>query len=430
MNGMQHPGPAGSESNTFSFPELRRFPDIEAPNLFAHDATDELILAGAATALAALAAGTGSAGTTRSGSLAVVGDRYGALTLGAAAAHGLSGIRVHQDALSGELALAANAERLGLAGRYAAMDLSPALVDGATLVLWQLPRSLDELEETAALLRAHAAPGVQVVAGGRVKHMALAMNDVLARHFEEVVPGRAWRKSRLLTVGGPRQGMPASDFPRREFNDALGLWLCAHGATFGGTKLDLGTRFLLDFMPRMRPAATAIDLGCGNGSIAAALVSARPGLKVWATDQSAAAVASAAATAEVNGLGERITAVRDDALAGFPAGSADLVVLNPPFHVGAAVHAGIALKLFDAAARVLAPGGELWTVYNRHLDYRPQLEKRVGATEIMGRNSKFTVARSSRGLKGRGVPAVACAPAVAGRGSVSAEVLGTGRQHV
>ena len=28
----------------FDFAQLRRFPDIEAENLFAHDATDELIL--------------------------------------------------------------------------------------------------------------------------------------------------------------------------------------------------------------------------------------------------------------------------------------------------------------------------------------------------------------------------------------------------
>jgi 16S rRNA (guanine1207-N2)-methyltransferase len=388
MNGMQHPGPDGPATDTFDFAALRRLPDIEAANLFAHDATDELILAAAAERLAALAAGPGGA------SLTVVGDRYGALALGAAAMHGLTGVRVHQDALSGELALANNAQRLGLAGRCTSMPLTGGLFAGASLVLWQLPRSLDELDETAALIRAHATPGVTIIAGGRLKHMTLAMNDVLARHFHEVSPGRAWRKSRPLEVRGPREGAPASDFPHSEFNETLGLWLCAHGATFGGTKLDHGTRFLLDFEPRMCTAASAIDLGCGNGSIAAVLARARPALQVWATDQSAAAVASAAATAGANGLGERITALRDDALAGFPAASAELVVLNPPFHVGAAVHAGIALKLFDAAARVLAPGGELWTVYNRHLDYRAQLNKRVGDTDVMGRNSKFTVTRS------------------------------------
>ncbi|ALE07801.1 SAM-dependent methyltransferase [Arthrobacter sp. ERGS1:01] len=364
---------------------------MEAENLFAHDATDELIHAEAADALAQLAA------TGLDGSVAVVGDRYGALTLAAAATHGLTGIRVHQDPLSGELALAANAERLGLAQSFTSAPLTGELFAGARVVLWQLPRGLDEIAEVAALIAAHADPGVQVFAGGRVKHMTLAMNTVLGKYFQALVPGRAWRKSRLLTVAGPRPDAPASDFPHKEFNDSLGLWLCAHGATFAGTKLDIGTRFLLDFEPDMRrDAVTAIDLGCGNGTIAAALAAARPDLHVSATDQSAAAVASAAATAEANGLAGRITTVRDDALAGFEPGSAQLVVLNPPFHVGATVHAGIALKLFDAAARVLAPGGELWTVYNRHLDYRAQLDARVGPTTITGRNSKFTVAVSVR----------------------------------
>lgn len=388
MNGIQDSEPGTPDLAGFDFAQLRRFPDIEAENLFAHDATDELILTSAGSALARISDG---------GSLAIVGDRYGALTLGSAALHGLAGIRVNQDGLSGELALAANAQRLGLEGTFSSQPLTAELFAGATVVLWQLPRSLDELAETAELISANAAPNVQIVAGGRVKHMTLAMNTVLGNYFEQVVPGRAWRKSRPLVVTGPRADAPASSFPRSEFNQALGLTLCAHGATFAGTKLDIGTRFLLDFEPDMLPGATtAIDLGCGNGAIAAALATARPSLLVTATDQSASAVASATATAHANGLDGRVAAVRDDAMAGFEPASAELIVLNPPFHVGATVHAGIALKLFDAAARVLAPGGELWTVFNRHLDYRAQLEQRVGPTTIKGRNSKFTVALSRK----------------------------------
>lgn len=380
---------AAAAANTFDFGLLRRHPDIEAENLFAHDATDELILREAAAALAA--AGPGK--------VAVVGDRYGALTLGAASLHGLAGLRVHQDGLSGERALAANAERAGLSEAFTSMPLVPELFAGAEVVLWQLPRGLEEIAEVAGLIRSHASPDVQVFAGGRVKHMALAMNNVLAEHFASVVPGRAWRKSRPLRATSPLQEDPASGFPKKEHHPELGLWLCAHGATFGGTKVDVGTRFLLEFLPEMRPgAATAIDLGCGNGTIAAALAKARPALHVTATDQSAAAVASTAATAQANGLAERIEAVRDDALAGFAGASAELIVLNPPFHVGATVHAGIAHKLFAAAARVLAPGGELWCVYNRHLDYRGALESVVGPTRVAGRNSKFTVTVSTKAL--------------------------------
>lgn len=380
-------GTPGPDSMAFDFGALRRFPDIEADNLFAHDPTDELILREAAAVLE----------KSDGGRVVIVGDRYGALTLATATLHNLSGLRATQDGISGERALAGNAERAGLSAAFTSMALGPELFAKAQVVLWQLPRSLEELSEVAGLISAHAAPDVQVYAGGRIKHMTLAMNTVLAQHFSSVVPGRAWHKSRPLTVTGPLKGGTASSFPKREYHADAGLWLCAHGATFGGTKIDVGTRFLLEFLPQMRPDAdVAIDLGCGNGTIAAALATARPGLRIIATDQSAAAVASTAATAAANGLTDRIQAVRDDALAGFAPGSAGLIVLNPPFHVGATVHAGIAHKLFAAAARVLAPGGELWCVYNRHLDYRGALEKTVGPTLVAGRNSKFTVTVSTR----------------------------------
>lgn len=374
-------------TGTFDYGQLRRFPDIEAANLFAHDATDELILSEAASALS----------TNDGGPVAVVGDRYGALTLAAATVHGLTGLRVHQDGLSGELALAENAARAGLAHAYTSMPLEAALFKDVAVVLWQLPRSLEEVAEVAQLIRAHASPTVQIFAGGRIKHMTLAMNEVLGKYFDTVSAGRAWRKSRPLTVTGLLQEGPTSDFPKKEFHQDLGLWLCAHGATFGGTKVDVGTRFLLEYLSTMRPDAhTAIDLGSGNGTIAAALAKSRDGLRVIASDQSAAAVAATSATAHANGLAERIDVIRDDALASFASNTAELILLNPPFHVGATVHAGIALKLFEEAGRVLAPGGELWCVYNRHLDYKASLGRLVGPTTVMGRNSKFTVSVSTK----------------------------------
>jgi 16S rRNA (guanine1207-N2)-methyltransferase len=52
--------------------------------------------------------------------------------------------------------------------------------------------------------------------------------------------------------------------------------------------------------------------------------------------------------------------------------------------------------MFADAARVLAPGGELWTVWNSHLGYRPALERVVGPTRQIARNTKFTVTASRR----------------------------------
>ena len=373
----------------FSFDALRRHPDVEAANLFAVDASDRLILDEAAEALAGAAPGT----------VVVIGDRYGALTLGAAALHGATGIRTHQDALTGERALAENAERFGLTSTFSAHPLGADLGAGARLVLLQLPRSLDELDEIAAVVAAHADPEVRVVAGGRVKHMSRAMNEVLGRYFGVVEARLARQKSRALVASAPRSAdsRPAPRWPASERHADLGLTVCAHGGAFAGTQVDIGTRFLLDSAGRMAPAAeSAVDLGCGTGVLAVALALARPALQVTATDESSAAVASARATAQANGVVDRVTVVRDDGASSLPDGSVDLVVLNPPFHVGATVHSGVALRLFADAARVLRPGGELWTVWNSHLVYRPALERIVGPTRQAARNAKFTVTVSTR----------------------------------
>ncbi|MGW6130927.1 class I SAM-dependent methyltransferase [Cellulomonas sp. NPDC055163] len=393
--------------------DLLRYPDLEAPNLHAVDATDRLVLDEAAPVLAALA-------DAADGSVVVIGDRYGALTLGAVARHGVTSIRTHQDRLTGERALHANAERLGLGG-FTTHELGPALVAGARLVLLQLPRSLDALDEVAALVAEHADPAVVVVAGGRLKHMTTAMNDVLGRHLVTVEARLARQKSRVLVASRPRPAgeRPHRRWPERTEHPDLGITVCAHGGAFAGTSVDIGTRALLAHLDEV-PVATgaAVDLGCGTGVLAVALARLRTGANITATDESAAAVASARATVEANGVADRVTVVRADAAGALPDASVDLVLLNPPFHVGAAVHDGVARALFADAARVLRPGGELWAVWNSHLRYRSALENVVGPTRQVARDPKFTVTVSTRRdahvpQTGRTRPGAATAPAEA-----------------
>lgn len=371
---------------------LRRWPDVEAENLQAVDAADRLLLDLA-----------GEAGwPAEPGRVVVLGDHYGALVLGALDA-GVRGLRVHQDALSGVRAIDANARTLlpGLAGEYRHLPLGRELLEGAALVLVALPRSLDALEEMLAFVAEHAGPEVTVMAGGRIKHMSLSMNEVLGRYFASVTASLGRQKSRVLTATAvrPAAERPAARFPLQA-GHALGLpeplQVRAYAQTFGGAKLDPGTRFLLEHLSPPGDARHAVDLGCGNGTIAAFLALRHPHLTVRASDHSASAVASTRATAAANDLADRITAVQDDALASLPDASESFVVLNPPFHMGNTVHAGIALKLIADAGRVLAPGGELWCVWNSHLGYRGQLEKLVGPTRQVARNPKFTVTASTK----------------------------------
>ncbi|MWB97920.1 class I SAM-dependent methyltransferase [Agromyces seonyuensis] len=370
---------------------LRRTPDVEGPGLTASDSADALLLDEAAPWLADAA----------DGGLAVIDDGYGALTLGAAAA-GARGIRSHTDTITSERAVASNAGRVGLDDAFAAAPLGPETFAGARLVLLRLPRALDRLDEVAELAARHADPEAVIVAGGRLKHMTLGMNDVLRRHFDRLDVSLARGKSRVLIARSPKPDARAvaPTWPKHARVDEVGLTLVAHGGVFAGASLDLGTRELLRVLDGAFAGADAptrlIDLACGNGVIGAWAAARRPALEVVASDRSAAAAASATLTAAANGLDDRVGAVQSDGLEHLPDSSERLVVLNPPFHAGAAITEGIAESLFADAARVLAPGGELWTVWNSHLRYRGRLERIVGPTRQIARTPKFTITASTR----------------------------------
>lgn len=364
----------------FPFDALRRRPDLEAPELQAWDAADLLLLDESAD-------DRRQAGP---GELVVIGDGYGALTL-PAVSDGAREVRVHQDALTGEQALAANAAELLPDAGVRLLDLDGDLVRGARVVLLRLPRSLHALEDIAGLIAAHAAPDAVVYAGGRIKHMTVAMNDVLRRFFDRVDVTHARQKSRVLIARGPHDG--ADPRARRQQHPGLPV-VCAFGGAFAGTSVDIGTRLLLEHLPAAFPDEV-VDLACGTGVIGAFIAMRDAAAHVYATDQSAAAVASARATADANGVAERMRVVRDDALSSRADDSARFVTLNPPFHIGAAVHDGVALRLFADAARVLQPGGELWTVWNSPQRYRSALEELIGPTRQIARNAKFTVTVST-----------------------------------
>lgn len=387
---------------------LSREPDLDAAELLPFDATDRLLLE--------VARDPRFAGAMPGGTV-VIGDRHGALALGAVRLLGATGVRVHQDPLLGERALHANADRMGVADAPISLPLGPELLRGATLVLLQLPRGLDALDEIAQAIARWADPAVVVLAGGRVKHMTLAMNEVLQRSFAEVSAGLARQKSRILTASAARPAEELGDprFPVWGGDPALGFRLAAFGAAFGGTKLDRGTRLLLDTLRTAPPRGTGsgaagrsgldpahvVDLGCGTGTLAVSAALAWPDAEIIATDQSAAAVASTGLTAEAAGVADRVETVRADGCEAVPDGWADLILLNPPFHSGSTVHTAVAHRLIRSCARALAPGGELRIVFNSPLGYRPTLERAVGPAEQLARDRTFTVLSARKPRAGR-----------------------------
>lgn len=294
-------------------------------------------------------------------------------------------------------------DRAGVPDDVLADDLAAAL-DGADLVWMRLPKGLGGLDEYAELVANHADPEVRVVAGGRVKHMTLSQNEVLLAHFGSVNASLGRQKSRVLHARLP---YPAdATWPRSKKPADLDVELWAHGNTFAGAKLDPGTKVLVDKLGQVGKlvggdrsqavgsdgALQVLDLGSGNGVLATLLARRFRTAHVMATDVSWAAVEATKLTAKANQA--RVEVFWRDGLADFADDSLDIIVTNPPFHVGTTKDSGPALEMFREAARVLRKGGEFWCVYNSHLPYRARLNELVGQTKVIDQNPKYTLTRT------------------------------------
>ena len=265
------------------------------------------------------------------------------------------------------------------------------------VVLWRLPQALTAIDDYAEFLAEHVGPQTRIIAGGRIKHMTAAQNTVLARHFTDVSASLGRQKSRVLRASGPKKA--PKRWPMRRYLPEVGVTAIAHGNVFNTNRLDDGTRLLLRTLERTigRPLArpgiqtrgAAIDLGCGSGIIATWL--AQRDYVTTAIDISMMALLSTRMTARANGV--QVDARRRDGLFGVSPGSIDLIACNPPFHRGPAKDSGPALEWIAQARDVLREGGEMWTVFNSHLPYLPEL-RRIGVTTIEARDRHYIVTRS------------------------------------
>jgi len=140
----------------------------------------------------------------------------------------------------------------------------------------------------------------------------------------------------------------------------LHLELATDSGMFSPSRLDPGTRLLLETAPPPPAAGNLLDLGSGYGPLALVLAARSPGAEVWAVDVNTRALELCARNAERAGLRNvRCAAPGDPAVPGAFA----LIWSNPPIRIGkAALHALLA----DWLAR-LEPAGPAYLVVQRHL---------------------------------------------------------------
>lgn len=158
---------------------------------------------------------------------------------------------------------------------------------------------------------------------------------------------------------------------------------------FSWEHVDEATGILADLM-RIENGESVIDLGCGAGILGVAASRWTPKGRVILLDADADAVRCAARTAEQ--AGSQNVEVRASDVASAASGErVDVVVSNPPFHLGKGTELAIPRAFIEQAYAHLAPGGRLYLVANRTLPYERLIAECFGEVRTAHDGRRFKV---------------------------------------
>lgn len=378
--------------------DLARFPEDPRDPLRAWDAADDYLL----RHLDEREGGP----VDLSGSLVVVGDRWGALSTALATAlaaqHPVHRPTQIGDSFLGQQATRANLERNGLdADAVRLRTTRDAPPDRIDVLLVRVPKSLALLEDQLHRLAPHVHEDTVVVGAGMVTEIHTSTLKLFERVLGPTRTSLAVRKARLIFCSpDPGLSRGANPWPRSyalpaDIGVVSGLTVVNHAGVFSAERLDAGTRLLLRALPARTGAEHVVDLGCGNGVIGLAAALSNREAEVTFIDESYQALASAEATFRANAGEEAVASfVAADGLSGFPPGTADLVLNNPPFHTHRGRTDATAWRMFNGSRAALRRGGELWVVGNRHLGYHVKLRRLFGNCAVVASDPKFVVLRA------------------------------------
>ncbi len=170
-------------------------------------------------------------------------------------------------------------------------------------------------------------------------------------------------------------------------------------STFAEGKLDEGTRLLEEAL-EVRATDIALDIGCGTGYIGMHIAHGASKGHVTMVDASLVAVDAARKMVEQSGM-TNVQVLASDGTQAVKAQRFDLVVTNPPFHLGGIQTTEIGERFIREAAQVLRPRGRFYLVANRFLKYEPTLRTCFHSIEEVGGNTRFKVLLATNPIMNR-----------------------------
>jgi len=163
---------------------------------------------------------------------------------------------------------------------------------------------------------------------------------------------------------------------------------------FSWDRLDAGTYLLLEHLV-VNSADIVLDLGTGCGIIGAVAAVQAPQGYAYLVDAYIAAVNASRYTLEANDI-HNASALLSDVASDVRGISFDLVVTNPPFHLGVESEYQVAAQFIMDAHAVLKIGGRLCLVANRFLKYERQIAEEFGNCRTVYSDSRYKILEATK----------------------------------
>lgn len=366
---------------------LQRFPKRSNELLQAWDAGDEYLI----NHVEAM-------GLPDNQRILVLNDHFGALSCWLSEKHQVT---MMSDSFIAQRGTLKNLQR-NQCNRVQLLTSLDELPDAIDLVLMQIPKNNRFLTWQLTQLRAKLTPDCAVIAVNKVKEIHTSTLSLFEKYLGTTTTSLAWKKHRLVFAqanSNPIETVAAHscwDIPEHN------IQLSNLANVYAGERLDLGARFLLDYIPQDPELRHIIDLGCGNGVLAIKAGQLNPQARLTCVDESFMALESTRQNLAANlsrlNPDRTIQIIANNCLDGFKKNSSYLVLCNPPFHQQQAITDHIAWQMFCDAKHVLSNGGQLLIVGNRHLDYETKLERLFGKENVtvIASNDKFVILSAIR----------------------------------
>ena len=264
-------------------------------------------------------------------------------------------------------------------------------VDGAfDTILMLAPKNMDETRYLLAKSIGFLAKGARIFVCAENDAGGKRLQKILQQFGGEIVQQISKYKARCVEAVFDAKNTEEIDkaVAAGSLKNHDGIGFSTQAGIYGWDKIDAGSALLLQHLPRDMTGRVA-DFGCGYGCLLQHFLQQNLGIKqAFAIDADARALDCARENLKDYDGVEYFWA---DLTVPQNLPPLDIIIMNPPFHVGKKADSAIGTAFIHTAAASLKSGGALYMVANTHLPYEALLNDVFSQFDTLTTTNGFKV---------------------------------------